>query len=188
VVHDTTTGSYNMNPFTMFSPLTQLAIGAALAIALLGGVYYKGKLDGEAKIEAAVAKERADWQDRVREVQKTHDKTVSEVRAAYTIKIGPLLSEIDRLRKFKPGVVYVPTLVDKPVNKGFVDMVNAAAAGVPLPEAPVGDPAATTSVKLSSVANSVAANYYSCNATIVQLESLQKIVTDFIDKQGKLTK
>lgn len=71
--------------------------------------------------------------------------------------------------------VYVTEKSDRAcaVPAGFVSVHNAAAANVPLSE-PAGDPdAPAAGVTLSAVAETVAGNYGTCNATAAQLSALE---------------
>ena len=75
--------------------------------------------------------------------------------------------------------VYVPVQADAActINRGFVRLHDAAAAGK-LPEPARDADAAATGIALSAVAGTVAANYQTCHENAEQLRALQTWVTE----------
>lgn len=177
------------------SPLTKYLTAALTAVILFVGVYIKGRDDGTAIAEAAIAQERADMAEAVRkreaaiaDLQKKHEVDVATVHEQYKAKVTTLTAEINKLRKKREVVdVFVPPRVDFKVNYGFVALHNTAAEGRPLPSTiPNGDK--PSDIPLSDVGLVVAENYYQCQMTRTQLEALQKVVRDFQAKQKEAKK
>ena len=75
--------------------------------------------------------------------------------------------------------VYVPVQADAActINRGFVRLHDAAAAGK-LPEPARDADAAATGIALSAVAGTVAANYQTCHENAEQLRALQTWVRE----------
>lgn len=178
------------------SPAIKYLVIALAAIVLLVGAYIKGRSDGEALTEAAVAAERHKWELKVAQTQAEADKRIAEAAAKYQAKADEYRAEIEKLRKRKPDTkvvekvveVYVPQRVDTPVPRGLVDLHNTAAEGRPLADAPKSDADQPSTISLSDVGAVVARNYYQCNITRAQLEALQAVVAEYQKKQKELTK
>lgn len=197
------------------NPLTRYLAIALVAVVVVAAAYVKGRSDGGAVVEAAVAVERAKWEKKVAEKQEQHNTKVAEIAADYNTKAGKFQAEIDRLRarqsakpssrsiiKTPPGKagpppapdtrptidVYVPPKADTTVTKGFVDLHNTAADGVMLANTIKTDANEPSDKKMSDVATTVAINYYQCNALRAQLEALQDVVIEFQMKQRELVK
>lgn len=178
------------------NPLAKYLTAALAAVLLLGGVYVKGRWDGSALTEAAVAEERHKWEMEVAENQSEYDAKITALAADYNASKSKYQAEINKLKKRKPGTVviekivevYIPAKTDTIVPKGFVDLHNTAAGGMPLSDKPKADAEQPSGKKLSDVGTTVATNYYQCNAIRSQLESLQAVVAEFQKKQKELTK
>ena len=105
-----------------------------------------------------------------------------------------LETEIEKLRNKPAEVVtkvvevYIPQSVDTTVPSGFIELHNDAANGNPLRQITSVTSDEPSTKKLSDVGAVVAENYYSCNATINQLNTLQDIVREFQIKQKDLVK
>lgn len=182
-----------MFPMILANPLTKYAVLVLMVFALFGGVYMKGRSDGKAVMQASIAKERAKWEQEVAEVQKQFDSELTKIAAVYNFQKSKYQTEIKKLKSQKGDTkqitkvveVYVPRSVDTTVPKGFVDLHDTAALGLPLKT--TSDNANVPSTKkLSDVGTTVATNYYQCNETIAQLEALQLVVAEYRRKQQEL--
>lgn len=188
-------------PLFLLNPITRYLTIAVVALSAIGGVYLKGRYDGNALCEARVEKARLEWEAKLAEQAARHDENTKQIIKSYDAKVGDLNTEIDKLNKKPPKVIYrykqkiikvpeyiniyIPKEVDKPVPKGFVDLHDTAAQGKPLQEnVPNADKPSDKS--LTDVGKTVATNYYSCNIIRARLESLQKLVNDFQEKQKAL--
>jgi hypothetical protein len=188
------------------NPLAKYATAALAAVLLLGTVYVRGRYDGSAIVEAAVAKEKAAWQVRVAQVQGASDVKAQQVADDYALRAAAYQKQIDELRNRPPRVrvlwkdrivekeverivrVYVPAAADPAIPRGFVDLHNTAAAGLPLSTEQKPNAGEATDKKLSDVGETVAANYYQCNAVSAQLEALQKVVREYQQRQQEITR
>lgn len=148
-------------------PYRLLAL-AALGLALVGFGWVKGAGHVQAQWDTAVQQ------------QALHAAAIRERQAQATVKV--VTEYVDRVRIvrekgdtiIKEVPVYVPIQADVActINRGFVRLHDAAAAGE-LPE-PAGDAdAAASDIALSAVAGTVAANYRSCHENAEQLRALQ---------------
>ena len=153
-------------------PYRWLAI-AALAVALIGLGWIKGANHVQVQWDAAAQQ------------QALHVAAVRERQAQATVKV--VTEYVDRVRVvrekgdtiFKEVPVYVPAQADAActINRGFVRLHDAAAAGE-LPEPARDADAAATGIALSAVAGTVAANYQTCHENAEQLRALQTWVGD----------
>ena len=153
-------------------PYRLLAL-AAFGVALLGFGWIKGAEHVQAKWDADVQQETL------------HAATVRQKQAETTVKV--VTEYVDRVRVvrekgdtiIKEVPVYVPVQADAActINRGFVRLHDAAAAGE-LPE-PAGDAdAAAAGVALSAVATTVTTNYQTCHENAEQLRALQTWVSE----------
>ena len=180
----------------MVNPMAKYLAAALAAVLLLGGMYVKGRSDGKALTEAAVAEERHKWEIKVAETQSETDVRIANLANEYRSDLGRYQAEIDKLRSRSPETrvvervvrVYVPQTADTTVPRGFVDLHNTAAAGRPLADSPAADAAQPSERRLSDVGTTVARNYYQCNATRAQLEALQAVVAEYQKQQRELTR
>ena len=190
------------------NPLVKYLTAALAAVLIIIGAYVFGRTDGVRLTESKFEIERARWVTKVAEVQGAADSIALQASRDFLQQKEVYDREIQRLRDRKLPVrvvtktvekivekeverivrVYVPQTTDYPVSKGFVELHNTAAAGLPLREEQKPDAGEATDKRLSDVGETVAANYYSCNATRAQLASLQKVVADFQKKQQELSK
>lgn len=146
---------------------------AALAVALIGFGWVKGAGHVQAQWDAAAQQ------------QTLQVATVRQRQAEATVKV--LTQYVDRVRVvrekgetiIKEVPVYVPVQADAActINHGFVRLHDAAAAGE-LPEPARDADAAATSIALSAVAGTVAANYQTCHERAEQLRALQAWVRE----------
>ncbi len=146
---------------------------AALGLVLVGFGWVKGASHVQAQWDAAVHQ------------QTLQGAAIRERQAQATVKV--VTEYVDRVRVvrekgdtiIKEVPVYVSVQADAActINRGFVRLHDAAAAGE-LPE-PVGDAdAAAADIALSTVAGTVAANYRTCHENAEQLIALQAWVRE----------
>ena len=147
-------------------PYRLLAL-AALGVALVGFGWIKGAGHVQAQWDAAV---------RERQAQAT-----VKVVTQYVDRIRVVREKGDTIIKEVP--VYVPVQADAActINRGFVRLHDAAAAGE-LPEPARDADAAAAGLALSAVAGTVAANYQTCHENAEQLRALQAWIIDLIPK------
>ena len=139
-----------------------------LAAALIGFGWIKGASHVQAQWDAAIQQ------------QALQAAAVRERQAQATVKV--VTQYVDRVRVvhekgdtiIREVPVYVPVQADAActINRGFVGLHNAAAAGE-LPEPARDADAAATGLALSAVAGTVAANYQACHENAEQLRALQ---------------
>jgi hypothetical protein len=139
-----------------------------LAAALIGFGWIKGAGHVQAQWDAAVQK------------QTLQAAVIREQQAQATVKV--VTQYVDRVRVvrekgdaiIKEVPVYVPVQADTActINRGFVRLHDAAAAGeLPEPSRDADAPAA--GIALSAVAGTVAVNYQICHENAEQLRALQ---------------
>ncbi len=153
-------------------PYRLLAL-AALGLALVGFGWIKGAGHVQAQWDATVQQ------------QALHATAVREEQAQATVKV--VTEYVDRIRVvrekgdtiIKEVPVYVPVQADAActINRGFVRLHDAAAAGA-LPEPARDTDAAAADIALSAVAGTVATNYQTCHETAEQLRALQTWVRE----------
>ena len=158
-------------------PYRLLAL-AAFGVALLGFGWIKGAEHVQAKWDADVQQETL------------HAATVRQKQAETTVKV--VTEYVDRVRVvrekgdtiIKEVPVYVPVQADAActINRGFVRLHDAAAAGE-LPEPARDADAAAAGIALSAVAGTVAANYQTCHENAEQLRALQVWITETAPKK-----
>lgn len=164
-----------------------------LTIYSYNKTYKNGYKAGVEATELAHNVEKLKWIAKVSELQQQHEATVNGILTSYNGLVAEYETEIEKLRSQDPVIKtryihkYVPveTLCDIP--KGFVDLHNTAAKGLPLSDNPV-NANATTNVTLQDVGSTVAVNYYQYNKVVAQLKALQQIVIEFQNKQKELVK
>jgi len=153
-------------------PYRLLAV-AALGLALVGFGWVKGAGHVQAQWDAAVQQ------------QALQATAVREEQAQATVKV--VTEYVDRIRVvrekgdtiIKEVPIYVPVQADAActINRGFVRLHDAAAAGA-LPEPARDADAAAAGIALSAVAGTVATNYQTCHETAEQLRALQTWVRE----------
>jgi hypothetical protein len=153
-------------------PYRLLAL-AALGLALVGFGWVKGAGHVQAQWDAAV-QQQALQATAVREEQA---QATVEVITEYVDRVRVVREKGDTIIKEVP--VYVPVQADAActINRGFVRLHDAAAAGE-LPEPARDTDAAAAGIALSAVAGTVAANYQTCHENAEQLMALQVWVKD----------
>jgi len=170
------------------SPITKYVTAALAAVLVFGGAYIKGRSDGSSITESKYANAKADWQREVAKKQTEFDVQLSNLRLRYERETAQYRREIASIKN-NPSVVtkFVPVETQCNIPKGFVELHNRAATGVPL-DPPPADPSTPTDKTLSGVGSVVAQNYYQCNILMDRLIALQEIVKDYQKKQKELTK
>lgn len=153
-------------------PYRLLAL-AALGVALVGFGWIKGAGHVQAQWDAAIQQ------------QTLQTAAARERQAQATVKV--VTQYVDRIRIvrekgdtiIKEVPVYVPVQADAActINRGFVRLHDAAAAGE-LPESAGASDAAAAGVTLSAVAGTVAINYQTCHENAEQLRALQGWVSE----------
>ena len=151
----------------------RLVVLAVLGVALVGFGWIKGASHVQAQWDAAIQQ------------QALQTAAIRERQSQATVKV--VTQYVDRVRIvrekgetiIKEVPVYVPVLADAActINRGFVRLHDAAAAG-DLPEPARDADAAATGIALSAVAGTVAANYQTCHENAEQLTALQVWVSE----------
>ena len=150
-----------------------------LAVALIGFGWIRGAEHVQAQ-----------W-DTVVQQQTLHAAIVRQRQAEATVKV--VTEYVDRIRVvrekgdtiIKEVPVYVPVQADAActINRGFVRLHDAAAAGE-LPEPAGAADAPAAGLALSAVAGTVAANYQACHENAEQLRALQVWVREMRATEG----
>ena len=148
-------------------PYRLLAL-AALAVALIGFGWVKGAGHVQARWDAAVQQQTL----QATAVRERQALATVKVVTEYVDRVRIVREKADTIVKEVP--VYVPVQADAActINRGFVRLHDAAAAGE-LPEPAQDADAAAAGIALSAVAGTVAANYQTCHETAEQLRALQ---------------
>ena len=144
-----------------------------LAAALIGFGWIKGAGHIQAQWDAAAQKQTL----QVTAIRERQAQATVKVVTQYVDRVRVVREKGDTIIKEVP--VYVPVQADAActINRGFVRLHDAAAAG-DLPE-PAGDADATAAgIALSTVAETVAGNYQSCHENAEQLRALQTWVRE----------
>ena len=151
----------------------RLLVLAVLGVALVGFGWIKGASHVQAQWDAAIQQ------------QALQTAAIRERQSQATVKV--VTQYVDRVRIvrekgetiIKEVAVYVPVQADAActINRGFVRLHDAAAAG-DLPEPARDADAAATGIALSAVAGTVAANYQTCHENAEQLTALQVWVSE----------
>ena len=144
-----------------------------LAAALIGFGWIKGASHVQAQWDAAIQQ------------QTLQAAAIRERQAQATVKV--VTEYVDRVRIvrekgdtiIKEVPIYVPVQADAActINRGFVRLHDAAAAGE-LPESARDADAAAAGIALSAVAGTVATNYQTCHENAEQLKALQAWVSE----------
>jgi hypothetical protein len=148
-------------------PYRQLAL-AALGLTLVGFGWVKGASHVQAKWEAAFHQQTL----QVAAIRERQAQATVKVITEYVDRVRIVREKGDTIIKEVP--VYVPVQADAActINRGFVRLHDAAAAGE-LPNPARDADAAAAGIALSTVAGTVAANYRSCHENAEQLRALQ---------------
>ena len=153
-------------------PYRWLAI-AALAVALTGLGWVKGAGHVQSQWDAAVHQQTL----QIAAVRQRQAEATVQVVTRYVDRVRVVREKGDTIIKEVP--IYVPVQADAActINRGFVRLHDAAAAGELLK--PAGDAdAPAAGLALSAVAGTVAGNYQSCHENAEQLRALQAWVRE----------
>ena len=153
-------------------PYRWLAI-AALAVALTGLGWVKGAGHVQSQWDAAVHQQTL----QIAAVRQRQAEATVQVVTRYVDRVRVVREKGDTIIKEVP--VYVPVQADDActINRGFVRLHDAAAAGE-LPEPARDADAAAAGITLSAVAGTVAANYQACHENAEQLRALHAWVRE----------
>ena len=140
-----------------------------LAAALIGFGWIKGAGHVQAQWDAAVQQQTL----QVAAVRERQAQANRQGRTEYVDRVRIVREKGDTIIKEVP--VYVPVQADAActINRGFVRLHDAAAAGE-LPQPARDADAAAAGIALSAVAGTVAANYQTCHENAEQLRALQE--------------
>ena len=161
-------------------PYRLLAI-AALGVALVGLGWIKGASHVQAQWDTAVQQQALQAAAAARERQA---QATVKVVTQYVDRVRVVREKGDTIIKEIP--VYVPVQADAActINRGFVRLHDAAAAGE-LPEPARDADAAAAGIALSAVAGTLAANYQTCHENAEQLRALQVWIKDTATSTNK---
>ena len=148
-------------------PYRLLAL-AALGVALVGFGWIKGASHVQAQWDASIQQQAL----QVAAVRERQAQATVKVVTQYVDRVRVVREKGETIIKEVP--VYVPVQADAActINRGFVGLHNAAAAGE-LPEPARDADAAAAGIAISTVAGTVAANYQTCHENAEQLRALQ---------------
>ena len=151
----------------------RLLVLAALSVALVGFGWIKGASHVQAQWDAAVQQQAL----QVAAIRERQARATVKVVTEYVDRVRIVREKGDTIIKEVP--VYVPVQADAActINRGFVRLHDAAAAGA-LPEPARDTDAAAAGIALSAVAGTVATNYQTCRETAEQLRALQTWVRE----------
>jgi hypothetical protein len=139
-----------------------------LAVALIGFGWIKGAGHVQAQWDAAATHQNLQAAAiRARQAQAT-----VKVVTQYVDRVRVVRDKGDTIIKEVPFYVPVQANAACTINRGFVRLHDAAAAGE-LPEPARDADAAAAGVTLSAVTGTVAANYQTCHENAEQLKALQ---------------
>jgi len=153
-------------------PYRWLAV-AALAVALIGFGWIKGAGHVQAQWDAAAQHQNL----QATAIRERQAQTTVKVVTQYVDRIRVVRAKGDTIIKEVPVDVPVQADAACTINRGFVRLHDAAAAGE-LPEPARDADAAATGIALSAVAGTVAANYQTCHENAEQLRALQAWVSE----------
>lgn len=143
-----------------------------LAAALIGFDWMKGAGHVQADWDAAIQEQN----QQIAAIRKRHAQATVKVITQYVDRVRVVREKGETIIKEVP--VYVPAQADAActINRGFVRLHHAAAAGE-LPEPARDADAPAAGIALSTVAGTVTTNYQTCHETAEQLRALQVWVT-----------
>lgn len=144
-----------------------------LAAALIGFGWVKGAGHIQAQWDAVVQKQTL----QAAAVRERQAQATVKVVTQYVDRVRVVREKGDTILKEVP--VYVPVQADAActINRGFVRLHDAAAAGE-LPKPARDADAAPAGIALSAAAGTVAANYQTCHENAEQLRALQMWVRE----------
>lgn len=148
-------------------PYRWLAL-ALLAFALSAFGWVKGAEHVQAKWDAAVQQQAL----QTAAIRARQAKATVKVVTEYVDRVRVVREKGETIIKEVPAYVPVQTDAACTINRGFVRLHDAAAAGE-LPEPARDADAPAAGIALSAVAGTVAGNYQSCHENAEQLRALQ---------------
>jgi hypothetical protein len=156
----------------MNSILMKLILGVGLLASVWGYYAFTQHEITSARAEAAAQRTRADNLS----AQLTAAKQDVRIVTEYVDRVRTVHDKGATILKKVP--VYVPqkTVAGCTINRGFVRVLNAAAASIDLPAAASAADAQAAGIGLDTVAGSVVGNYTKANAIREQLIALQEWV------------
>ena len=144
-----------------------------LAAALIGFGWIKGAEHVQARWDAAVQQQTL----QAAAIRERQAEATVKVVTEYVDRVRVVREKGDTIIKEVPIYVSVQADAACTINRGFVRLHDAAAAGE-LPE-PAGDAdAPAAGLALSAVAATVATNYQTCHENAEQLRALQAWVSE----------
>lgn len=151
----------------------RLLVLAVLGVALVGFGWIKGASHVQAQWDAAIQQQAL----QTAAIRERQPQATVKVVTQYVDRVRIVREKGETIIKEVP--VYVPVQADAActINRGFVRLHDAAAAG-DLPEPARDADAAATGIALSAVAGTVAANYQTCHENAEQLTALQVWVSE----------
>lgn len=182
------------------NPLLRSFLLGFLFVSSLFICFYAGRHKGYNQCFSQIKIDHKNWQERISTLQKEYSDKLSEITQEYQDKellLQTALDTVDETKeeqeKNKPSPVitkyvriYLPVQVDRPVPKGIIKLHNLSAKGLPLSKDNQTDAAEESKVPLSTVASTVAKNYYQYNIQRERMIALQRMVKDFQQKQHDL--
>ena len=153
-------------------PYRLLAL-TALGVALIGFGWIKGASHVQARWDAAIQQQAL----QTAAIRERQAQATAKVVTQYVDRVRVIREKGETIIKEVP--VYVPVQADAAcsINRGFVRLHDAAAAGE-LPEPARDADAASAGIALSAVAGTVAANYQICHENAEQLRALQAWISE----------
>lgn len=153
---------------TLFAWPYRLLASLAIGAVLFGLGWVKGQDHIQARWDAQVQQQAV----QIAEQQQRQAQATVKVVTRYVDRVRVVREKGQTIVKEVP--VYVPVEADAAcsVNRGFVRLHDAAAAG-DLPEPASDADAAASGVALSAVAETFADNYQTCHENAEQLRALQ---------------
>lgn len=157
-----------------------VALAAVLAV---GGIYWKGRSDGKAIIEAKYAEEKIRWEQQVADMQQSFNRSAVDIVEGYQEQLAETQRALETLKKNK--VIKYVGKTDCKVTNGFVDLHNTTARGKE-PQEPQPNAHQPSNKNINEVASAVSQNYLICAENANQLKALQEIVKSFQSAQRAL--
>ncbi len=175
---------------TSFLSVKNLAIVIGVLVLAIG-LYIKGRSDGADKVELEYAQQKIEWQNKITSMQEEFDNAILKNMEDYLAESSKN-KEIIRYVKSKPQIItkYVTKDSDNKceIPNTFVELHNKAVDNTKMTELHTLNSSGPSNKKLSDVANTVTLNYYQYNEMKNKLETLQNIVKEYQNQQGKLKK
>ena len=144
-----------------------------LAAALIGFGWVEGAGHVQAQWDAAVQKQTL----QATAIRERQAQATVKVVTQYVDRVRVVREKGDTIIKEVPVYVSVQADAACTINRGFVRLHDAAAAGE-LPEPARDADAATAGIALSAVAGTVTANYQACHENAEQLRALQTWISE----------